>query len=238
MRTLLAIILLAACNTTPTPEGASEEALFNYCIDYKHCTSSAQCPSGQSCWSGDCRINPMATRCENWEYDPVHHYSIDVARNAAGDRQKCTPYACDYGTGSCRDRCVTSLDCSPGFSCADGWCQATLPACDDDGNCPALEFPPTLAIPPAVAPDVERAGMCSNACSERAGKSYEMCYHGYWLPKSTHCYDYDSALYWGYYYSSCGEYTCNAVRGYCNSSCGSAVDCSTGHYCGDDHVCH
>jgi hypothetical protein len=225
MKKLLLVLLVGACGAAPSPEASSEEGFgFPYCYDYKHCTSSAQCPNGQVCWGGDCRIPPMNTRCETYEYDPVNHFSTAVARNAAGDRQNCVPYVCNPSTGSCADRCTTSGDCAPGYAC-------------DAGNCNYYWPGAWLGTPPTAAPDREMAGLCSNACGDRAGKSYETCYNGYWIPSTTRCNDNQSMLYWGYYYDYCGAYSCNWVRGYCNSECGTSGDCSVGYYCDYDHIC-
>src|SRR5688572_27630732 len=74
---------------------------------YKSCTTANECASGELCWLGQCRIEPLTTFCE----------SRTISRNNAGDRMNCDAYACDYDTGTCFTNCNSTHDCAPGSVC-------------------------------------------------------------------------------------------------------------------------
>jgi hypothetical protein len=220
-------VLVAGCggavDAPPTAEGQEAFAGFNYCYDYTHCSTDANCPTGQSCVGGDCRWKVSShLRCEDY-------LGTEVSRNAAGDRDNCFPSKCDWGTGQCKRSCWTGDDCAAGYACN----RDTLRCEYNDTNPPGYVSPAYPGLVPNVAPDVERSNLCSNACGSRAAKSYEVCYEGRWVPGGQWlCTPDRQGLQWGDYFSY------SVIPDLCWASISDRVhECSIDSQCQWNHHC-
>jgi hypothetical protein len=87
------------------------------------CLSDADCAPKHRCKDDVCV--PIEPECDG-----------DKAIDENGVVDECPPYACDPGTGKCRDDCVSVADCTAPNVCADGECVPPPPtASGDDGGC-------------------------------------------------------------------------------------------------------
>jgi hypothetical protein len=205
------------------PVGKSESALNYACFfsPWKSCTSSWQCPSGETCYYGTCRIEPLATRCE----------SATVSRNKAGDREDCGGYKCNPANGKCFTTCTSSDQCN-GFVCDTerGMCETS----NGYWVSSKLRLPPTT-------PDHETSTACdARSCSADAdcGNSNYMCKNGKCMPYRPHCTaDHDNIVDWARNVDWCGDTTCSDIDASCLAQCYDSQHCQVAA-CNWDRTCH